>query len=96
MTIQQEALQSADRVIEVLQRIHDYSPYRNAIAEMFSDYLWHGNWDMTLDDLGDLPSIRFIQEDEYDQHMDDGDEDGNPRPEDPFTLIESHYIFLEN
>ncbi len=79
-----EALRNADDLIERLKKLGhgDYSQYRQEIADLWDKGHWDGNWDVTTD-LNDpvLKDLRLIQEDEYDQHMDNGDEDGNPAPE---------------
>lgn len=84
-----DALQEADRIIEKLKSHTDvdYKPGRTEIARMFDEGIWNGNWDMTTsfsecegEAAQKLRDLRLVQEDEYDQHMDDGDEDGNPAP----------------
>lgn len=91
-----EALQNADQVIAALldQGHGDYSKYREQIAELWSgEYgLWKGNYDATTD-LGDdtLQDLLCIQEDHYDQHMDE-DED---KPEwDDMICYAGDYIFF--
>jgi len=86
-----EALEVADRVIKAIQQENgvDYSPVRQEIADFFDGTLWEGNWDSVLE-LEELPSLHFIQEDEYDQSMDDDDK---PDEDSMIGLIESHYIF---
>jgi hypothetical protein len=70
------ALDRADEVIAALARQGhgDYSAHREAIAELWDgDYgLWQGN-DEAYTDLGDpvLRDLRVVQEDHYDQHMDE-------------------------
>lgn len=69
-----EALTAADEVIDALKKHGlDYSAYRDTIAqEAFDEGLLEGNWDVTVTfDDPKLKDLRFIQEDEYDQHMDD-------------------------
>ena len=74
-----EALSNADELITMLQRDHnlDYSKHRDLLAnEIWMEGFWEGNWDVTVDfDDPNLRSIRCIQEDEYDQSMDDDDDD---------------------
>lgn len=67
----QEALDAADEVLEALKaKGIDLSEHREQIAkELFDDGLLEGNWDCTTE-VGSH-TIRAIQEDEYDQHMDD-------------------------
>ena len=80
MTIRDEALDSADTFIEDVKEAVglDYSMHREAIADLYEHGHWNGSNDVYLR-TGDasLPNLRFIQEDEYDQSMDE-DED---RPE---------------
>lgn len=86
--ISQEALEAADTVIDDIRNhhVHDYTSKRLEIADHFDNCLWCGNWDSALD-FEDMPTLRFIQEDEYDQHMDDD------QPE--YDLYsEGHYIII--
>lgn len=67
-------IQTTDKVIaDILAHGgKDYTPAKQNIADLFNDILWCGNWDATteLDPALGLPNLRFIQEDEYDQVMD--------------------------
>lgn len=75
-----EAYAAADEIIEaLLQDGKDYSKHRDQIAlEGFENGLLQGNWDTSVHLQDDnLQDLRIINEDEYDQHMDE-DED---RPE---------------
>lgn len=86
--ISQQALDAADTVINEIRQHHqhDYTPKRLEIADFFENDLWCGNWDSSLD-FDNMPRLRFIQEDEYDQHMDDD------QPE--YDLYsEGHYIII--
>lgn len=65
----------------------DYSPCKDIILEHFETQLLNGNWDSEIY-FETLPRLRFMQEDEYDQHMGD-----NP-PEYDFFLA-SWYIAIE-
>lgn len=67
----QESLDAADEVIATLQKQgHDYSAFRDQIArKAFNDGLLTGDYDITVKCPG-KKSLRFIQEDEFDQHMD--------------------------
>lgn len=67
------ALDKADQLIEALKTEGlDYSEYREELSKLWDDGLWEGNWDVTTDLPAGVRNIRIIQEDEYDQHMDDG------------------------
>ena len=70
------ALQEADDIINRLKEHGvDYTPHREAIARCFDEGIWNGNWDVTTDiGVEGVRELRLIQEDEYDQSMDD-DED---------------------
>jgi hypothetical protein len=90
-----QAIVDADRVIAALQsQGHgDYSRYRKEIADLWEgDYgLWEGN-DECSTDLNDpvLKDLRCIQEDHYDQHMDDDD-----KPDwDDMICYAGDYIFF--
>lgn len=87
--ISQQALNAADAVIKNIRQHHighDYTRKRLEIANFFQKCLWRGHWDSTLD-FDNMPTLRFIQEDEYDQHMDDD------QPE--YDLYsECHYIII--
>lgn len=90
------ALRDADDIIAKLAAAGhgDYSKYRNEIADLWDgEYgLWQGNDDCTTD-LGDpeLRDLKLIQEDHYDQHMDD-DED---KPEwDDMIWSGGDYLFF--
>jgi hypothetical protein len=71
----EEASVNADKLIENLKTLgFDYSPHRTQLAnDIWWEGMWVGNWDITVVIEG-LPSIRCIQEDEYDQHMDEGED----------------------
>src|SRR6185369_1847525 len=78
-----DALREADSIIEKLKKYGagDYTPGRNEIARMFDDYIWNGCTDMTtsfseVDDpaANGLRDLLLIQEDHYDQHMDEVDD----------------------
>lgn len=82
-------LQEADQVIKaLLEHGLDYSHKREAIAQLFDDYLYNGNWDCSTDFDNGTPDLRLIQEDEYDQHMEDED-----RP-DTLTYAAGHYVMV--
>lgn len=91
MTYSKDAYSHADDIINSLNKNvgRDYSSGREEIARLFDEVLWHGNWDASTDFDGSLDDLRFIQEDEYDQHMDE-DED---KPEDYLVYAGGHYVF---
>ena len=79
----------ADEVIKaLLAEGYDYTAKRDDIARLFDDYLYNGNWDCSTDFDDGTPDLRLIQEDEYDQHMDDED-----KPE-TLTYAAGHYVML--
>ena len=81
--------QEADEVIAALQKHGlDYTAKRDHIAQLFSEYLYNGNWDCTTDFEDGTLDLRLIQEDEYDQHMDNDD-----KPE-TLTYAAGHYVML--
>lgn len=87
--ISEDALREADNLILRIKEFNrlDYSSKRDEIAREFDEVLWDGEWDTTLQFV-DLPSIRLIQEDEYDQHMDDDEKLD-------FDLqVNEHYVFF--
>lgn len=72
-TEMKEAYSAADEILEELQKNGiDYSKHRQAIANSYWYGLLEGNDEVTvsLTDSG-LQDLRIIQEDHYDQHMDD-------------------------
>jgi hypothetical protein len=93
MSIEQEALQAADEVIAGIKEANglDYTPVRDDIAKLFHEDLFNGNWDSStdFDPVHDLPDLRIIEENEYDQSM-DNDPD---RPEDEIGYFAGHYVF---
>ncbi len=75
MNISDDALEHATDLIKTLlvNTKLDYSPYLLKIAkEIWDEGHWCGVWDITVT-FDDLPALRAIQEDEWDQHMDDED-----------------------
>jgi hypothetical protein len=73
----QEALDAADEVIAGMKKHGlDYTKHRDTIALAFDEGLLEGNNEATVDVEGDetVRNLRIIQEDHYDQHMDE-DED---------------------
>lgn len=91
--IDSEAFGAADAVISALQKAGrpDYTAARKEIATLFHEVLWNGNWDAVIDNLPDsLPDLRFVQEDEYDQHMDD---DPDRPDQNKAVFVKGHYVF---
>jgi hypothetical protein len=88
-----DGLAGADEVIKAMQRMgHDYSAHRDRIAlELFENGVWDGNYDSTIEFEDGLPALRLIQEDEYDQSM---DEDEKPDWDDQIDLTRGGYLFL--
>lgn len=90
------ALRDADKIIaELAQAGHgDYSKYRNEIADLWDgEYgLWQGNDDARTE-LNDpkLKDLWLIQEDHYDQHM---DEDEKPAW-DSMICYAGDYVFFD-
>lgn len=73
-----EAVNAAEELVDALKEAgYDYSSVVEKIAiELFHEGLLHGNWDVTVEfDDPSLKPLRAIQEDEYDQSMDDSEED---------------------
>lgn len=71
--ISEDGYRGADEIITAMaSKGHDYSAHRDQIAlELLEEGVWEGNWDVTTEFEDGLPGLRLIQEDEYDQHMDD-------------------------
>lgn len=67
------SISCADEVVTMMaKRNIDLSAFRDEIAqELFEDGLLQGNWDSVIV-VGDY-EIRCINEDEYEQHMDEDD-----------------------
>ncbi|MCZ7862697.1 hypothetical protein O9X98_15080 [Agrobacterium salinitolerans] len=89
MSLDIECRNAADRAIAALKAEgHDYSAKQEDLAILFAR-LWHGNWDCTTDFGDGTPDLRFIQEDEYDQHLTDG-----PDIEKQLCFTDGHYVFF--
>ena len=90
--ISDEAYRTADQVIkDLIEAGHpSYESERQAIACLFDEQLWNGNWEADLETSSDLPDLKFIQEDEYDQSMSDEDK---PEWETMLASTQGHYIF---
>lgn len=89
--IMESAREEADELIaDILEKSGiDYSAKKEEIAKTFADYLWNANYDWTLTFNDGTPKIRFLQEDEYEQHMDDDE-----KPNYDFNSC-GYYIILE-
>ncbi|HET8686079.1 MAG TPA: hypothetical protein VFM18_05365 [Methanosarcina sp.] len=76
MKLMQESIDAAQELVQQLKEIGlDYSKYELQIAEeMFENGILRGLWD-TVVHFDDKPSLRIINEDEYEQHMDEDDVD---------------------
>lgn len=93
-TIDEEAEELAQRFVEEIKSSAgiDFTPHLAKIQEDIADYVFNGNWDHTIDVEDDnFPNIRVIEENEYDQSMDD---DEKPSWDDVIDLG-GHYIWLE-
>ncbi len=88
-----EAYQHADDVIRLLaQDGLDYSngAVREEIARAYDEGQFEGNWDVTTDfGVEGLRELRIIQEDEYEQHMDD-----HPNKPEGGFLYSGYYVFV--
>ena len=98
MNADEQALATADRVIKVLLETGagDYSKYRQDISDLWAgEYgLWQGNDECTTDlNDPDLRDLRCIQEDHYDQHMDE-DKDGEKPSWEDMICQAGDYIFF--
>lgn len=94
MSIMQEAYFHADQIIQLAKNAgKDYSAAREVIAQHFDDIVFNGNYDTYLDLEGfGLPTMRIMQEDEYDQSM---PEDEKPDWDDINFDAGGYYIILE-
>lgn len=94
-TSAEEARELAQQFVEHFKPKFDFTPHINKIAEEINDYVFNGNWDHTIDvEVDGVPWIRVIQEDEYDQHMDEDDED-TPSYDD-VSYVGGYYVLLVN
>ena len=67
----------------------DYTPKLFKIAKNYDNYLMRGHWYNTVEfEDENFPNIRLIQEDEYDQHMDD---DEKP---DYDLFVDGYYVII--
>lgn len=95
----EESLRNADEIIKLLADNDqgDYSTFRREIAlDIYDNGHFNGNWDVSFnpDEYGnnDLTGFRVIQEDEYDQHMDE-DED-KPEIETMVGDVPNGYLWM--
>lgn len=95
----EESLRSADEIIKTLadEDQGDYSAFRKEIAlDIYDNGHFNGDWDANFnpEDYGnnELTGFRVIQEDEYDQHMDD-DEDA-PLFEEMVASVPNGYLWM--
>ena len=94
MKVKDYADQLTQEIIDLLNDKEnlDYSSKFNAISKDIENYVLNGSWDHTIDlDDDNLPSIRIIQEDEYDQHMDDEE-----KPDwEELLQVDSYYLHVK-
>jgi hypothetical protein len=93
MSMMIHCYRAADQIISDVKAANgvDYSSKREEIANLFNDELYDGNYSATTDFGGDLPDLYLIQEDEYDQTMEE-DED-RPDFDSQITYSAGHYVF---
>lgn len=70
----------------------DFSSAEQEIQEFFDDYLYHGNYDGTLDIKP--RALYFVQEDEYDNNETNADGDEWPDIDEMVVYSAGHYIFF--
>ena len=96
MTVAEESKILAQRMIDVIKSAKgiDFQPHFDTIAGDIENYVFDGNWNHTIDvEDSNFPDIRVIQEDEYDQYMDEDDED-TPSWDD-LLQVDSYYLLVE-
>jgi hypothetical protein len=84
--------QAAADILTVLPPEYQKSGVADEIARLFDETLWDGNYDAHTDfdeSLG-VDNLWLIQEDEYDQSMDDDDK---PDFDTQFGYAAGHYVF---
>jgi len=99
----EQELRGADSIIEAMAAANhgDYSAFRTQIAlDIYTNGHFNGNWDVTFfpqdhDEASTLAGFRVIQEDEYDQAMDDGNAEDAPDHDDMIAEVNNGYLFLE-
>lgn len=87
-----DAYRAADEIITDVKNATgiDYSWNRDEIAEVFDEYLWNGNWDWITDFAPPMRDLRFIQEDEFDQHA----TSDMPDHDEQICYSAGHYVFF--
>jgi len=94
-TSAEEAKELAQQFVEHFKNQFDFTPHIDKIAEDIDNYVYDGNWDHTIDvEVDGVPCIRVIEENEYDQHMDEDDED-TPKWDD-ISYVGGYYVLLVN
>lgn len=94
MPYSDEALKAAQNIIDALKgKGRDLSAEKEEIARAIDEGIWEGNWDTTTEFTSGAEDIRLIQEDEYDQSMDD---DEKPDLGDQLGYGAGCYIFPAN
>lgn len=90
----EEAKRFATNVVEPM-RVNglDYTHHAQDIESWANENMWNGDWDLTISFDEGLPGpavrdLRFIEETEYDQHMEDED-----KPEDEIGYVDGYYVF---
>lgn len=71
----------------------DFEPGRADIYEMI-DSRMSGNWDVSCEFENGLPSIRLVQQDEFDQHR-EGNEDLEDLDDDYDFTVGGDYVWVE-
>lgn len=85
-----ESYSAADDVIDALKTLgFDYTDGREEIARCFDEGIFNGNWDYTTE-FEDLRDLRLIQEDEYDQSMDEDPD----RPDEDDVIAEAGGVYV--
>lgn len=96
MTTTEESLSSADELIEDVKAETglDYSEHRELIAtQLYEEGLYNGNWGSSTDlEDPNLKDLRLIQEDEYEQSMDEDDE--KPEWDDMICQTSDGYVWF--
>jgi hypothetical protein len=91
-----EALENAEELIQILKIQYnlDYSSHKEYIAEqIWNSGHWLGHWSVLVIFPDGLPSLKAIQEDEYDQHMDDGED--RPSWDKMIDSVGSAYLWFD-
>jgi hypothetical protein len=94
-TIAEESMELAQTFVDHFKEKFDFQPHIDTIAADIENYVFNGNWDHTIDvEVDGAPRIRVIEENEYDQHMDEDDED-TPKWDD-IEYVGGYYVLLVN